>query len=87
MEPVLHEVNGIRRFNDETIQKHVDAALAAVPEGKKGVILDVDLGPTFGARAVLAARLDKGWSIGMVGSYRDRRTWAAGVRAVKVFDW
>jgi hypothetical protein len=86
MDPFLHEVEGIRRFNDETIQKHIDNVLNAIPQEKHGAVLNVDFGP-FGVRGVLAARLEKGWSIGLVGAYKNKKDWGAGVRAVKVFDW
>ena len=84
MDKHLVEENGIRRFGVQDIQKHIDSALAAVPAEKKGAILDVDMGPG-GVRAVVAARLDGGWSVGLVGSYSNRKNWGVGTRVL--FSW
>ena len=79
MNPNLVEENGIRRFSNIDIQKNVDAVLATIPDEKKGAILDVDMGPG-GVRAVVAARLDDHWSIGLVGSYAHANNWGLGTR-------
>lgn len=77
----------IRRFNDMEVQRHVDAALDDLGPDTHGVILDVDLGPQDGVRAVMAAKLKGHWSIGIVGQFKNKDDWGAGVRVKKTFDW
>ena len=79
MHKFLYEQEGIRRFSSDSVQANIDKVLATVPEDKSGAILDVDLGPD-GVRAVVAARLDDKWSIGLVGSYSGKRAWGVGTR-------
>ena len=75
--------SNIRRFGVDSIQRQVDNVLSALPEESHGAILDVDLGPD-GVRAVLAAKLDDRWSIGLIGE-KSRRDWGVGTRVV--YTW
>jgi hypothetical protein len=77
----------VRRFNDATVQAAIDQTLQGLEADKHGVILNVDLGPEDGVRAVMAARLKGLWSIGMVGEFKSKSDWGAGLRVTKTFDW
>jgi hypothetical protein len=94
MDPRLHEVDvplgagaiqRVRYFSDSAIQTAVDSALERIDSSKSGVILRgrVD---SEGAAAVLAARVNNFWSVGLIADYR-RVTGELGVGFETVFEW
>jgi hypothetical protein len=71
-----------RLFSDTMIQSHIDEALQSV-EGD-GAVLDVRLNDQKVA-AVMAARLNDQWSIGLVVEREHTGEFSAGAKVV--FDW
>ena len=71
-----------RLFSDAVIQGHIDDALQSV-EGE-GAVLDVRLDNNKVA-AVMAARLNNQWSIGLVVEREHTGEFSAGAKVV--FDW
>jgi len=78
---VLQEV---RLFSDSTIQKHINDALAAVPPDKRGAILNVRLDENKTA-AVMAARLNDNWSMGLVVERTHAGDFSGGAQVA--FEW
>lgn len=70
----------VRVFTNPAVQSAIDGALSGVDQNSRGVILEVDMPEAGGVRGVLAARLDKHWSIGLVGAYTGTRKVTAGAR-------
>ncbi len=78
-------VQEVRVFADPAIQQAVESVLSAVPDEKNGVILEVDMPQIGEVKGVLAAKLNKHWSVGLVGDYSGRRGVSGGVRVA--FQW
>ena len=83
MDARLFELDGIRRFNDLAIQRAVDNALVGI-DGK-AMVLDVNVDGN-GVRGVFAVKLDKGWSIGLIGEVDAHKEWRVGARVSKVWS-
>lgn len=79
------QLQEVRMFSNPAIKSAVEGALATVDPGKRGVILEVDIPETGGVKAVLAARLNEHWSIGLVGAYHGSRKVSGGARVA--FEW
>lgn len=75
----------IRVFTNPAIQAAINHALSDVTPDKRGVVLEVDIPEEGGVKAVVAARLDTHWSIGLVGAYSGERKVSAGARVA--FQW
>ena len=75
----------IRVFTNPAIQAAINHALSGVSSDKRGVVLEVDVPEAGGVKAVLAARLDDHWSIGLVGEYSGERKVSGGARVA--FQW
>jgi hypothetical protein len=72
----------VRRFNDAAIQEHINSALESVTGD--GAVLDVRLDNNRVA-AVMAARLNDQWSMGLVVEREHTGELSAGAKVV--FDW
>jgi len=96
MDPRLHKVlmpfpagvQEVRRFNNLSIQSQVDDVLAGLETRSAILEVDVEKSPDSDeteVRAILAAKLNGYWSIGMFGEYRNRNDYQGGVRVL--LDW
>jgi hypothetical protein len=79
------QLQEVRVFSNQSTQKAVADALESIPEGRRSAILAVDVPEAGGVQAVVAARLDKHWSIGLVGEYHGSRRVSGGARVA--FSW
>lgn len=73
----------VRRFDDASIQAALDSALNRVPAGQRAAVADVRF-KGGDVRAVVMARLDRHWSVAVVGERVDREL--SGGAAVR-FAW
>lgn len=81
----LRDGQEVRVFANPAVQAAIDGALKEVAPDSRGVILEVDVPEAGGVQAVVAARLNKNWSIGLVGEYHGRRKVSGGARIA--FEW
>jgi len=78
-------IQRVRYFTDAAIQNTIDETLDGIEPGRRGVILRgrVD---SEGVAAVLAARLNNHWSIGLIADYsKVTKDWGVGFESV--FEW
>jgi predicted LPLAT superfamily acyltransferase len=74
----------VRLFSDSTIQKHINDALMAVGPDKKGAVLNVRLDQDK-AVAVMAARLNNNWSMGLIVERSHAGDFSGGAQVA--FEW
>lgn len=74
----------VRLFSDTTIQKHINDALLAVGPDKKGAVLNVRLDQDK-AVAVMAARLNNNWSMGLIVERSHAGDFSGGAQVA--FEW
>lgn len=84
MEPTAEDTAiEVRRFDDASIQRALDAALERVPAGQRAAIADVRF-KDGDVRCVVVAKLDDHWSVAVVGERVNREL--SGGAAVR-FAW
>jgi len=74
----------VRLFSDSTIAKHVADALSTISPDKKGAVLNVRV-DEHKTVAVMAARLNDNWSMGLVAERTHAGDFTGGAQVA--FEW
>lgn len=77
-------IQRLRHFREGPIQKSLEDALGRIGRDRRGVILRGRVDQDGGA-AVLAARVNNMWSVGLVADYERGGDWGIGFETV--FEW